>query len=92
MAQRTRFWRSPRWRDVMHPDGDLAQVEGLAAGTGLLTGDVARHRAAVPAVCPSCDGTGEVVVIDLVAHAVSRRCRLCGHRWTVEEPPAAQAH
>ena len=84
MSTRTPFWRSPRWREVLHPETRLASVEGLAAGTGLLTGSVAR-AATVDARCPSCDAGGEVVVIDLVAHAVSLRCPTCGHRWMVDD-------
>ncbi len=78
------FWRSARWREVFHPESSLATVEGLAAGTGLLTGSVAQATD-VDATCPSCAGGGEVVVIDLVAHAVSLRCRTCGHRWMLDE-------
>ena len=89
MASRTPFWRSARWRDVMHPDSSIATVEGLAAGTGLLTGSIARN-ARVEAHCPSCAGGGEVVVIDLVAHAVSLRCRSCGHRWEMAQSEVDQ--
>ena len=46
MAERTRFWRSNRWRDALRPDTDMAQAEGLAAGTGLLTGTVAKTAGA----------------------------------------------
>lgn len=84
MASRTPFWRSTRWRQVLHPEHRMASVEGLAAGTGLLTGSVARS-ASVDVHCPSCDSGGEVVVIDLVAHAVSLRCPTCGHRWVLDQ-------
>lgn len=76
-----------RWRDALKPDVDLAAAEGLAAGTGLLTGDVARsspHRPHSP--CPTCSGPGEVVVVDLIVHATTMRCTECGRRWTVSDP------
>ncbi|MCB0971851.1 MAG: hypothetical protein KDA97_10130 [Acidimicrobiales bacterium] len=73
----------------MRPDSDLAQAEGLAAGTGLLTGTVAKtiaQREPAPALraCPTCDGPAEIVVVDLVAEATTLRCTSCGHRWTTE--------
>ena len=87
MTERTRFWRSPRWLDALRPDSDLAEAEGLAAGTGLLTGTVARTSATArtveaDGVCPNCDGTTEIVVVDLVVHATTLRCQSCGRRWT----------
>ncbi|MFN8019613.1 MAG: hypothetical protein U0P45_16035 [Acidimicrobiales bacterium] len=88
MSERSRFWRSNRWREALRPDSDLAQAEGLAAGTGLLTGTVAKKTAAVGKVvppsshCPTCGGTSEIVVVDLVAEATTLRCRSCGRRWT----------
>lgn len=89
MVERTRFWRSNRWRDALRPDSDLAEAEGLAAGTGLLTGTVARTAGVrkLPAAsqpCPSCGGSGEVVVVDLVAHTTTLRCTGCTRRWTTE--------
>ena len=81
---RTPFWRSSWWRGVLHPENRLASVEGLAAGTGLLTGSVARSTTVV-AHCPACAAGGEVVVIDLVDHAVSLRCPSCGHRWMMDQ-------
>lgn len=78
---RLRFSLSPEWRKALTPDGHMAEVEGLAAGTGLLTGELVRGVAVNDAPCPECSGTGEVVVIDLVAQLVARRCRVCGHRW-----------
>lgn len=70
----------------MRPDSDLAQAEGLAAGTGLLTGTVAKTAGAKVAVtvnrCPACGGKSEVVVVDLVAEATTLRCQSCGRRWT----------
>lgn len=88
MAARARFWRTNRWREALRPDSDLAQAEGLAAGTGLLTGTVAKtvDRQDIPAdvVCPSCGGRGEIVVVDLVDHRTTARCVACLHRWTTE--------
>lgn len=89
MAERARFWRTNRWREALRPDSDLAEAEGLAAGTGLLTGTVARSvgvskvSLANPA-CPSCNGSSEIVVVDLIVHASTLRCQSCGRRWTVE--------
>lgn len=75
------FWRSPRWRKVLQVDSDLAEAEGLAAGTGLLTGSLA-HEIDLPRVdCPRCHGESEVVSIDLLEGEVVRRCRSCAHPW-----------
>jgi predicted Zn finger-like uncharacterized protein len=89
MAERGRFWRSNRWREALRPDSDLAQAEGLAAGTGLLTGTVARsagpRRVPVPnPPCPVCHASSEIVVVDLVAQATTLRCQSCGRRWTLD--------
>ena len=89
MSERGRFWRSSRWREALRPDSDLAQAEGLAAGTGLLTGTVARSVGTRKvslhdARCPGCDGPSEIVVVDLVAEATTLRCTECGRRWTTE--------
>ncbi len=82
-----RFWRSQRVRRALRPDGGLAEAEGLAAGTGLLTGSLVRPAAQAQVPCPTCGGASEVVVIDLVAHETSRSCRRCGRRWTVGAQP-----
>ena len=89
MSERGRFWRSSRWREALRPDSDLAQAEGLAAGTGLLTGTVAksvgpRKAALSDDTCPSCHGASEIVVVDLVAEVTTLRCTECGRRWTAE--------
>ncbi len=89
MTERTRFWRSNRWRDALRPDSNLAQAEGLAAGTGLLTGTVARtvgvHKVATPCPpCPACHGASEIVVVDLIVQATTLRCQGCGRRWTTQ--------
>lgn len=65
----------------------MAEAEGLAAGTGLLTGTVAKTAPTAltieaEPVCPNCSGTSEIVVVDLVAHATTLRCQACGRRWT----------
>lgn len=88
MADRGRFWRSPRFRDVLRPDSDLAEAEGLAAGTGLLTGTVARtagaQRVASDEACPTCGGVSEIVVVDLIVGATTLRCQSCARRWTIQ--------
>jgi len=89
MADRGRFWRSSKWRDALRPDSDLAQAEGLAAGTGLLTGTVAKtagvRKVTVPnPPCPGCSGESEIVVVDLIVQATTRRCLSCGRRWSTQ--------
>ena len=88
MSARPRFWRSSRFRDVLRPDSDLAEAEGLAAGTGLLTGTVARtvgaQRVATDTGCPSCGGDSEIVVVDLIVGATTLRCQSCTRRWTIQ--------
>ena len=74
----------------MRPDADLAEAEGLAAGTGLLTGTVARTSTkAVIAPCPNCGGTAEVVVVDLILASTTMRCRSCRRRWTIADATQA---
>lgn len=75
------FWRSSGWRKAFKVDSDHAEIEGLAAGTGLLTGDLTRTASAGEAPCPRCGGAGEVVAVDLVASSTHRRCRSCAHSW-----------
>ena len=88
MADRGRFWRSARLREVLRPDSDLAEAEGLAAGTGLLTGTVARtagaQKVARETSCPSCGGDSEIVVVDLIVGATTLRCQSCTRRWTIQ--------
>jgi hypothetical protein len=81
----SRRWANSRWHDALRVDRGLAELEGLAAGTGLLTGDVV-GAGAMAQPCPVCAGPGEAVVIDLVAHQVSRRCLRCDHRWDALDP------
>lgn len=86
--RRSRRRLRTRWQALRRPELDEAQAEGLAAGTGLLTGAAARTRAGVTLPCPVCAGEGESVVIDLIAHEVTWRCRSCGHRWVVVDLPS----
>lgn len=77
--------RSRRWLDALRPDTDLAEAEGLAAGLGLLTGEVARAASGTveqTAVCAACGGPCAVVVVDLVGLSTTRKCRTCARRWT----------
>jgi len=90
MSAQRRFWQSTAWRKALLPDSGMAEAEGLAAGTGLLTGEVARTTQVAAAACPLCDAPAEVVVIDLVAKQTSRSCPACGHRWTSDEPALTQ--
>ena len=82
---RSRTSRPSLIRRALDPDRHLSEVEGLAAGTGLLTGDVVRTIAVANLACPRCSTPAEALVIDLVAGAVKRRCPKCLHEWTVEE-------
>lgn len=85
------FARIPRrWRRALEVDSDLAELEGLAAGTGLLTGQLARSVETAAETCPVCGGTAEPVVIDLVARRVDRRCLSCDHRWARVESVKAR--
>lgn len=79
------FWRSPLWQKMLRVDSDHAEIEGLAAGTGLLTGDLTRSATAATAPCPRCGKPGEVVAIDLVDEMTYRRCQSCPHAWSVSE-------
>jgi hypothetical protein len=85
-VRRPRFSRLSRhWRRALDLDRGLAGVEGLAAGTGLLTGDLARAAGTEVLPCPRCAGASEPVVIDLVAGLVVRSCLRCEHRWERSE-------
>lgn len=85
MARDLPFWRSGRWRKALQVD-DLSEVEGRAAGTGLITGDLALKADIAHERCPRCQGDGEPTVIDLVSHTVKRRCNRCNHRWLSYDP------
>ena len=81
--------RLRRWTRRSHqPAQPDERYEGLAAATGLLTGPTARDRAGVAQRCPSGDGMGEAVVIDLIAHQVTWECTRCGRRWAVADLPS----
>lgn len=92
MSVHRRFWHTSPWRKALLPDRGMAEAEGLAAGTGLLTGEVARASDAPTVACPVCHHAAEVVVIDLVAQQTSRSCPSCGHRWTSDEPVGSHRH
>lgn len=76
----SRRWVNARLPRALKVDSGLAEAEGLAAGTGLLTGDVVRGLG-MSAPCPDCGRRGEALVIDLVTNSVSRSCQRCGLRW-----------
>lgn len=86
----SRRWASSRWPRALKVDRGLAEAEGLAAGTGLLTGDIARTRA-MWAPCPECGGRGDALVIDLIGNSVSRRCERCTLRWDDVLPVASRS-
>lgn len=80
------FWRSVKWRKALQVDVDHAEVEGRAAGTGLITGDLVQSEHIAAERCPRCSGIGEPMVVDLVASTVKRRCKRCGHNWSSFAP------
>ena len=59
-----------------------AREEGLAAGTGLLTGRVAEQAVPDVAACPVCGKPAVVDVLDLVDRQARYVCTACAHRWT----------
>lgn len=81
-----------RIRAAVRSDDD-AHAEGLAAGTGLLTGAAAarisRHTDFPDERCPQCGGRGEVLVVDLVDRRARCVCVECAHAWsTATIPPS----
>jgi hypothetical protein len=62
-----------------------ARDEGLAAGTGLLTGSVAEQVVTEVAACPQCQRPAVVDVLDLVDKRAVYVCTACAHRWTVRD-------
>lgn len=73
---------------------ESAREEGLAAGTGLITGDLAANFEGAPGPgavgCPACGHRSTFTdVIDLVEHRTHLHCESCRHRWTVEARPNA---
>lgn len=69
------------WQKVLRVDSDHAEVEGLAAGTGLLTGDLTPSTNVGAAPCPRCRKPSEVVAVDLLTEEMHLRCRSCAHAW-----------
>lgn len=62
--------------------------EGLAAGTGLITGHLADDyrgsERSADVVCPSCRHRSTLTdVIDLVERRTHYHCENCRHRWVV---------
>lgn len=78
------------WQKVLRVDSDHAAAEGLAAGTGLITGGLTEGSAVGTAPCPRCGKLGEAVAIDLVAKMTHRRCRSCAHSWVTNEAAPAR--
>jgi predicted RNA-binding Zn-ribbon protein involved in translation (DUF1610 family) len=62
-----------------------ARDEGLAAGTGLLTGSVAEKVATEVVACPQCGKPAVVDVLDLVDREARYVCTACAYRWTVRD-------
>jgi len=64
-----------------------AHAEGLAAGTGLLTGEAAARAAREGHLdserCARCDAPAEVALVDLVVHQAQCVCTVCGQTWVV---------
>jgi hypothetical protein len=60
-----------------------ARDEGMAAGTGLLTGSVAEKALHDVASCPYCSRPAVVDVLDLVDRQARYVCTACAHRWMV---------
>lgn len=82
------FWQKSTWREIFSLDRDPAEAEGLAAGTGILTGDLAGGSGVSAVPCTRCGSTSAVSVetIDLVIGEVTRRCGRCALVWTRAEP------
>jgi hypothetical protein len=78
-----------RMRRRRHID-DGARFEGLAAGTGLLTGDAARRAVPTPVqrACARCQAPAEIELLDLVDQRTSWHCESCGYKW--EESTASR--
>lgn len=87
-ADRVRRWLHRRLM-ALRLGGEPATAEGLAAGTGLLTGPSARARAGIPQPCPRCAGTGEVVMVDLISFEVIWRCASCQYEWAYADLPSS---
>lgn len=83
--QALQFWRSPMWQKLLRVDSDHAEAEGLAAGTGLLTGDLTWSTVTSAEPCPRCRKPGEAVAVDLLTKMTHRRCPSCAHAWATDE-------
>lgn len=69
------------WWAVLRPLA--AREEGLAAGTGLLTGRVVERSVPDVVACPTCAAAAVVEVVDLVDKLARFTCTRCAHRWNV---------
>jgi hypothetical protein len=66
-----------------------ARDEGMAAGTGLMTGRVADTYAGLLSSCPACRSRSVVIhVVDLVERRTDLCCQRCRHYWSVEGVPS----
>jgi hypothetical protein len=82
MAMGLARWLRPR-------TNDHARTEGMAAGTGLLTGSVADGYAAAPTSCPKCRSSRVAThVVDLVERKTDLCCQRCRHYWSIDGVPA----
>ena len=75
---------------------DNAREEGLAAGTGLITGQLADAYRGRPgarvATCPACGHRATFTdVIDLVEARTHHHCEVCRHRWAAATMPSGEA-
>lgn len=70
-----------RIRDLLRPLD--AREEGLAAGTGVLTGKVAERAVTDVQECPMCRRDAAVVdALDLVEKVAHHVCTACNYRWS----------
>jgi hypothetical protein len=75
-------WLRPR-------SNEHARTEGMAAGTGLLTGSVADLYAETGTSCPRCRSASVAYhVVDLVERRTELSCRRCAHYWSMDGVPA----
>ena len=81
MSDRRRFWSTYQLRKALLPDRGMAEAEGLAAGTGLLTGDVARTTPVAVAPCPDGHRPWGGGVLALGARAAGGPSPWCGPAW-----------
>jgi len=74
-----------------------ARDEGLAAGTGLITGHLADEFRGAPSPgevdCPACGHRATFTdVIDLVERRTHHHCEICRHRWAVTAGTSSNSH